>query len=253
MASLLETLERTRSTVTRNGNDALRRTREEGARLLVKAEVALQGFEGAIALRREALNGRRIEQLERRLLGGLEGLLDRLGWGLRVQIQRLELRPEASHAPSPKRATLAPRASEPTSHVATSTLATKALKSNVASSSLANKGTLASKSAAKPKAKVARTARLDQKAPRVSAKSSSPKSSSPKLSSPKPSSASKTSTRWVTPQLSTDELLELAAKQLVEKLPELPLEECRVLLGREKSGRKRRAVLTALEARLSVS
>ncbi len=202
----------------------VRRTRETGAKFLSRVASGARTIQHTLRVRREHLNRAPKQEFERRILAGLERVLERLGWGLRTRSDQLRPRETSSsesvfEADTPEMPTEAeivrPEASTPP------------LKKRV--SSRAPKSDTPKKGA---------TPRV-----RVSARTVS--------SSRKTGKNGRVSTRWVSPpKVDLDALMSLSARELISKIPSLDVDTCRALLVREQAHKKRKTVMEALSARL---
>lgn len=232
MDNLWVTLGRGREGARARGQALVQRGRETGIELLGRFEGRTTRAQRTLAARRELLNGKPIERLERRVLTGLEELLESMGLGLRTQIRRLTpgaavpgLEPQLADAPidaelvpSPKRIPAA------------------------------RARTAAKKKRAAPAAASAKTAN-GRAAPTRAKKSERPKARRGAKDAPP------ASTRWVRAPgvVDLEALAELSAKELAAQIPTLDPDACRALLAREKQSKKRKTVLEALSARLKAA
>lgn len=262
MESLWEAIGRRREGVIARGTSFVRRTRETGADILGRAEREAGKLQGTLSSRRSTLNGKPLERLERRVLQRIEDVLDRVGLGLRLRIQRLTPGPkrvaiEPDAPVQPEDATLVdesetssgatPRALEPAAPPrAPSARATGKKRIRVAVGSLAEpaesaNGAPEASKRAKPRADKAerpaarRTTKAGAKAPKVAT-----------------STKAKSSTRWVErpAEVEVEELGKLPVKTLLARIPALDDASCRALLAHEKQTKKRKTVVDALAARL---
>ncbi|MDQ3037676.1 MAG: hypothetical protein M3Y87_35110 [Myxococcota bacterium] len=233
MENLWVTLGKRRAGVWARGEALVRRTRESGVELLGRVEGRATTIQRTIALRREILNGAPIERLERRVLVRLEDVLDRMGLGLRSQMQRLA-------AVAPERATerdlgngVVDGEIVPSAPRAPAARATKKKRIRVPVSAPASSAKPTSNGRAAP------TSRAKQKP--------SDRPTARRVADP----ASRSTTRWVSsPAVDVEALASLSAKELASRIPALAPDVCRALLAREKQSKKRKTILDALSSRL---
>lgn len=251
MQSLWEAIDRRREDVVARGSafvrDGARRTRETGAELLGRAEREATKLQSTLASRRQGLNGKPIERIERRVLSRIEEVLGRVGLQLRARIQTL--------APGEKHGAIAPDAPPPPEDA---TLVDEAEASAPRAAARAPKKKPRIRVAVEPGASEASPAAPARKtanghpAPRRAAKPLATKPERPAARRATKAGAAKASTRWVgkAAEADVDALAELSAKALLARIPELDEGACRALLTREKDGKKRKTVVDALAARL---
>lgn len=242
MDNLWVTLGKRRAGVWARGEALVRRTRETGIELLASVEGRATTMQRTIALRRELLNGAPIARLERRVLLRLEDALDRMGLGLRAQMERLT--PGASARAIEPSLEDGPADAEIVSSTPRAPAARAKKKKRIrvpvsAVSKTTSSGRVAATArATKTPSSVRETKKAASERPTARRSASTP--------------APRGTTRWVSPPpVDVDALAKLSAKELSSRIPTLDADVCRALLAREKQHtKKRKTVLDALAARL---
>jgi hypothetical protein len=191
-------------------------------------------------VRRERLERAPRQDFERRILVGLEHVLERLGWGLRTRSDRLRPQ-EASGFEATFEADTAELPAE-AEIVGPEVLAPPPLKRRVSSRAPKREN---AKKGAKPRIRVSTLTPAQRPASNENHEKTRTK---PPRQADK---GGRVSTRWVSPpKVDLDALTSLSARELIAKIPSLDHETCRALLLREKANKKRKTVMEALSARL---
>lgn len=260
----------------------LQRTRETSADILARAERRATELQVSLSSRRSGLDGKTFAHLERRLLLRLEDVLQRVGQGLRVRVQRLSpgagraaIEPDAPVAP--EEAVLVDEAEIPSGAMprvleaaappvdsSAPLVPASPARAPAARAKSGKKRIRVAAVAAAPAPAAAEDPRPKRTRTRAAAKSERPAArrvttkapaKAPKVASARPSAKSangKASTRWVArpAEVEVEELGKLPAKTLLARIPALDDASCRALLAHEKQTKKRKSVVDALAARL---
>lgn len=207
----------------------VRRTRETGAKFLSRVASSARTIQHTLRVRRERLEREPRQDLERRILAGLEQVLEALGWGLRAvaapepATAREAIEAERAGTELPTEAEIV--SSEPPPRPAPK----KRVSSRAPKPDTAKKG-------AKPRVRISALAPAPEK---------------PRTKSERAEKNGRVSTRWVSPpKVDLEALMALSAKELISKLPSFDHETCRRLLILEKANKKRKTVIEALSSRL---
>lgn len=208
MIDVISTIGRGRDALFARGADLARRSTLAGVSFLERVESRTNGVRRSLVTRREGLDGKAIQRLEKRVLVSLELVLAMLGKSAAEQRKRLG----AGELPGTE------------------------VEDAVVVAEV--------KADARPRAR-AKTARQD--APRTRKPAArKPASKAPKVSARAKKDAS-ASTRWVDPpSADVSDLTQLSAKELIARASSLSAKERSALLAHEKANKKRKTVLAAL-------